>query len=45
MHSHKNRLEVELLCSCSLTSKWFKGSNEFTNDLTRCVQVEDTKIG
>jgi len=20
-------------------------SNEFTNDLTRCVQVEDTKLG
>jgi hypothetical protein len=40
----KNRLEVELLCSCSLTSMMVQGNGmKLTKNLMRCVHLEDTK--
>jgi len=42
--THKTRLEVELLCSCSLTSKVVQGNAmKFTKNLMRCVHLKDTK--
>jgi len=41
---HKTRLEVELLCSCSLTSKVVQcNAMKFTKNLMHCVHLEDTK--
>jgi len=43
MHS-QTRLEMELLCSCNLTSKVIQcNAMKFTKNLMRCVQLEDTK--
>jgi len=43
MHS-QTCLEVELLCSCSLTSKVVQcNAMKFTKNLMRCVHLEDTK--
>jgi hypothetical protein len=43
MHS-QTRLKVELLCSCSLTSKVVQcNAMKFTKNLMRCVHLEDTK--
>ncbi len=43
MHS-QTRLEMELLCSCSLTSKVVQcNAMKFTKNLMRCVHLEDTK--
>jgi CRISPR/Cas system-associated endonuclease Cas3-HD len=40
----QNRLEVELLCSCSLTSKVVQcNAMKFTKNLMRCVHSENTK--
>jgi hypothetical protein len=42
--THKTRLEVELLCSCSLTSKVVQcNAMKFTKNLMRCVHLENTK--
>jgi hypothetical protein len=42
--THKNRLEVELLCNCSLTSKVIQcNAMNFTKNLMHCVHLEDTK--
>ncbi len=42
--THKTRLEVKLLCSCSLTSKVVQcNAMKFTKNLMRCVHLEDTK--
>jgi hypothetical protein len=42
--THKTRLEVELLCSCSLTSKVVQyNAMKFTKNLMRCVHLEDIK--
>jgi hypothetical protein len=42
--THKTRLEVELLCSCSLTSKVVQcNAMKFIKNLMRCVHLEDTK--
>ncbi len=42
--THKIRLEVELLCSCSLTSKVVQcNAMKFTKNLMRCVHLENTK--
>ncbi len=42
--THKTRLELELLCSCSLTSKVVHcNAMKFTKNLMRCVHLEDTK--
>jgi len=44
MHS-QTRLEVELLCSCHLTSKVVQcNAMKFIKNLMRCVHLEDTKI-
>jgi len=41
--THKTRLEVELLCSCGLTSKVVQcNAMEFTKNLMRYVHLEDT---
>jgi hypothetical protein len=40
----KNRLEVKLLCSCSLTSAVVQGNAmKLTKNLMRCVHLKDTK--
>jgi hypothetical protein len=40
----KNRLEVELLCNCSLTSTVVQGSGmKLTKNLMHCVHLEDIK--
>jgi hypothetical protein len=40
----KNYLEVELLCSCSLTSTVVQGNvMKLTKNLMRCVHLEDIK--
>jgi hypothetical protein len=40
----QNRLEMELLCSCSLTSKVVQcNAMKFTMNLMRCVHSENTK--
>jgi hypothetical protein len=42
--THKTRLEVELLCSCSLTSTVVQGNAmKLTKNLMRCVHLEDIK--
>jgi hypothetical protein len=42
--THKTRLEVELLCSCSLTSTVVQGNAmKLIKNLMRCVHLEDTK--
>jgi len=42
--THKTRLEVELLCSCSLTNKVVQyNAMKFTKNLMRYVHLEDTK--
>jgi hypothetical protein len=42
--THKTRLELELLCSYSLTSKVVHcNAMKFTKNLMRCVHLEDTK--
>ncbi len=42
--THKTRLEMELLCSCSLTSKVVQCNvMKFIKNLMRCVHFEDTK--
>jgi hypothetical protein len=42
--THKTCLEVELLCSCNLTSKVVQcNAMKFTKNLMRCVHLEDTK--
>jgi hypothetical protein len=42
--THKTRLEVELLCSYSLTSTVVQGNAmKLTKNLMRCVHLEDTK--
>jgi hypothetical protein len=41
---HKTHLEVELLCSCSLTSKVVQcNAMKFTKNLMHCVHLEYTK--
>ncbi len=43
MHS-QTRLEVELLCSCNLTSKVVQcNAMKFTKNLMHCIHLEDTK--
>jgi hypothetical protein len=42
--THKTRLEVELLCNCSLTNKLVQcNAMKFTKNLMCCVHLEDTK--
>jgi hypothetical protein len=42
--THKTCLEVELLCSCNLTSKVIQcNAMKFTKNLMSCVHLEDTK--
>jgi hypothetical protein len=42
--THKTRLEVELLCTCSLTSTVVQGNvMKLTKNLMRCVHLDDTK--
>jgi hypothetical protein len=42
--THKTHLEVELLCSCSLTSKVVQcNAMRFTKNLMRCVHLKNTK--
>jgi len=42
--THKTRLEMELLCSCSLTSKVIQcNAMKFTKNIMCCVHLEDTK--
>jgi len=42
--THKTHLEMELLCSCSLTSKVVQcNAMKFTKNLMRYVHLEDTK--